>query len=139
MQPVLTRPVLLLSLIALTRFGRYKFTTLPFGLSASPEVFQKFMNDILSDLAGCEVYMDDILLHPKTRSTPRKTCSGFSDASPIMASNSTKKNVVSIKKRLSFLATPGPVKVSKSLKRLFRTCCKQNFLLIVQHYVPFLG
>ena len=40
-----------------TPFGR-----LPFGLSSSPEVFQKRMHEVIEELHGCELIADDFLV-----------------------------------------------------------------------------
>ena len=45
-----------------TPFGRYTFKRLPFGICTAPEIFQKVMSDMLSDLPGVVVYIDDILV-----------------------------------------------------------------------------
>ena len=45
-----------------TPFGRYTFRRLPFGICTAPEIFQKVMSDLLSDLPGVIVYIDDILI-----------------------------------------------------------------------------
>ena len=46
----------------ITPFGWYYFNKLPFGISSAPELFQKRMNKILSDLEGVLCWMDDILV-----------------------------------------------------------------------------
>ena len=50
-----------------TPFGLYKYKFLPFGLSVSPAIFQKVMNDIVSNIDGVEVYQDDIVVHAPTK------------------------------------------------------------------------
>ena len=45
-----------------TPFGRYRFKRLPFGLSSSPEVFQRRMHEMIEGLHGCEVIADDFLV-----------------------------------------------------------------------------
>ena len=45
-----------------TPFGRYRFKRLPFGLSSSPEVFQRRMHEVIEGLHGCEVIADDFLV-----------------------------------------------------------------------------
>lgn len=45
-----------------TIFGRYRYLRLPYGLSAAPEIFQRFMHDTLSDIPGVIFYFDDILI-----------------------------------------------------------------------------
>lgn len=49
----------------ITPFGRYSFERMPFGLCSSPEIFQKFMKEILCDLPGVLCVMDDILIWGK--------------------------------------------------------------------------
>lgn len=49
-----------------TPFGRYKFNRLPYGLSSSPEVYQKTIDSIFEDLDGTLIYVDDILVFGKT-------------------------------------------------------------------------
>ena len=50
----------------LTPIGWYCFNKLPFGLSSAPEHFQKHMSDLLSDIPGVQVHIDDILVPGKT-------------------------------------------------------------------------
>ena len=45
-----------------TLFGRYRFCKLPFGISATPEFFQRPMAKILGGLEGVVCMMDDILV-----------------------------------------------------------------------------
>ena len=40
---------------------------LAFGLSSAPEVFHRTVLNLMSDLDGVEVYIDDILVHAETR------------------------------------------------------------------------
>lgn len=42
--------------------GLYEYVRMPFGLRNAPSTFQRFMNNLLSDLPFCSVYMDDILV-----------------------------------------------------------------------------
>ena len=44
-----------------TPFGRYMFKRLPFGLSSSQDVFQRVMSQMLEDIEGVKVVVDDIL------------------------------------------------------------------------------
>jgi hypothetical protein len=48
-----------------TRFGTYKYRIIPFGLANAPAAFQRFMNDIFSDILDMYVivYLDDILIY----------------------------------------------------------------------------
>ena len=48
-----------------TRFGRYRFTRLPFGIKSAPEVFQNCMYDLFADLEDVKVIVDDLLIWGK--------------------------------------------------------------------------
>ena len=50
----------------ITPFGRYCFERLPMGISLGPECFQTKMNEVLEGLPGCDVIMDDTIVHGKT-------------------------------------------------------------------------
>ena len=43
-------------------FGRYRWTRMPFGISSSPEVWQRRMHEFVEDLEGDEVIVDDFLI-----------------------------------------------------------------------------
>ena len=45
-----------------TPFGRYRWKRMPFGISSAPEVFQRKMNELFSDLKGIEVIADDFVV-----------------------------------------------------------------------------
>ena len=45
-----------------TPFGRYKFLRMPFGLSSSPEVWQRNVCQLYENMEGCAVIADDILV-----------------------------------------------------------------------------
>ena len=51
----------------ITPYGRFCFNKLPFGISSAPEVFQRQMSDILSDLPGVLCHIDDILVFGSTQ------------------------------------------------------------------------
>lgn len=46
----------------ITPFGKYKFNKLPFGLTVSPEVFQRINVKIFGDIPNVNVYFDDIII-----------------------------------------------------------------------------
>lgn len=46
--------------------GIFRYKRLVFGVVSAPEIFQKFMNDVLKGITGVEVYIDDILIHTRT-------------------------------------------------------------------------
>ncbi|KAI2647390.1 Transposon Tf2-8 polyprotein [Labeo rohita] len=49
----------------ITPEGRYCFKRLPFGISIAPEIFQRKMNELLADMEGVAVYMDDVIVYGK--------------------------------------------------------------------------
>jgi len=48
-----------------TRYGAFEWSVIPFGLTNAPAAFQRFMNDVFSDLLDVciVVYLDDILIY----------------------------------------------------------------------------
>jgi len=53
-----------------TRYGSFEWSVMPFGLTNAPTAFQRFMNDIFSDLLDvCVViYLDDLLIYSNNMS-----------------------------------------------------------------------
>ena len=49
-----------------TPFGRYKFLRFAFGISSSPEIFQRAMSQLIEDIEGVECIVDDILVWGET-------------------------------------------------------------------------
>lgn len=52
-----------------TPVGRYRWLRLPFGIKCAPEVFQRIMDEMLSDIEGARAVMDDILIAGKDLKT----------------------------------------------------------------------
>lgn len=48
-----------------TPFGRYKWNRMPFGLSSSPEEFQRRLTEAIGNISGIAVVADDILIYGK--------------------------------------------------------------------------
>lgn len=46
--------------------GLYQYTVLPFGLTNSPAVFNRMMRQVLQDIPGVEVFVDDVLVHSQS-------------------------------------------------------------------------
>jgi len=48
-----------------THYGAFEWSVMPFGLTNAPAAFQRFMNDMFSDLLDVciVVYLDDILIY----------------------------------------------------------------------------
>ncbi|PIK37700.1 hypothetical protein BSL78_25470 [Apostichopus japonicus] len=47
----------------ITPFGRFAYSRMPFGITSAPEHAQKRLAQLLDDLEGVEVFIDDILIH----------------------------------------------------------------------------
>ena len=45
-----------------TPVSRYRWLRLPFGIKCAPEVFQRIMDEMLSDIEGARAVMDDIII-----------------------------------------------------------------------------
>jgi len=52
-----------------TRYGLYEYTVMPIGLMNAPSIFQRHLNNILSEKIDCHVviYIDDILIYTQTK------------------------------------------------------------------------
>ncbi len=59
--------MLLTTCTFLTPIGRFCFNKLPFGINSAPEHFQRKMNELLADIPGVLVHVDDILIFATTR------------------------------------------------------------------------
>ena len=57
-----------------TRYGSFEWLVMPFGLTNVPAAFQRFMNDIFSDLLEVYViiYLDDILIYSENPADHKK-------------------------------------------------------------------
>ncbi|GFO23873.1 Zinc knuckle domain containing protein [Plakobranchus ocellatus] len=51
-----------------THIGLRRFKRLMFGVNAAPEMFQQALGSILHDIEGVTHYIDDIIVHGKTKS-----------------------------------------------------------------------
>jgi hypothetical protein len=50
-----------------TPFGKYRFLRCPMGICNAPEIFHSLMVDMVGDIEGVEVYIDDVLVHAPTQ------------------------------------------------------------------------
>ena len=50
-----------------TSWGLFQYQFLPFGLTASPGIFQKVIDGIIKDLPGTRSYQDDIIVYAKSK------------------------------------------------------------------------
>lgn len=51
----------------LTHRGLYRYKRLMFGVNCAPEMFQRTMEQVLRGCEGTHVYMDDVLVHGRTK------------------------------------------------------------------------
>lgn len=49
-----------------TPSGLFSYTFMGFGLHNAPATYQRLMNRVVNGLAGCAVYLDDVILHSDT-------------------------------------------------------------------------
>ena len=47
-------------------FGRYMYKRLSMGICAAPELYQRAMSELFSNIKGVEIVMDDVLIHSPT-------------------------------------------------------------------------
>ena len=45
-----------------THKGLFRYSRLPFGVSSAPRIFQRVMENLLQDIPGVVVYIDDVLI-----------------------------------------------------------------------------
>lgn len=48
--------------VFITPSGLYFYTVMPFGLRSALATFQQLMSLVVSDVEGCAVYLDDVVL-----------------------------------------------------------------------------
>lgn len=56
-----------------TPFGNNRFNRLPPGLKIGPQVFQRKNHENFGDIQNCKVFMDDIMVHGKTKQSHDET------------------------------------------------------------------
>ena len=56
----------------ITPFGLWEFLRMPFGLKNAGQIFQRFVNDILTGIPRVFVYMDDILVASPTEAEHKR-------------------------------------------------------------------
>ena len=56
-----------------THRGLFRYNRLPYGISPAPAIFQRTMENILQDIPGVAVYLDDIILTGATKAKHQET------------------------------------------------------------------
>lgn len=59
-------------LVVNTPLGLFEYQRLPFGISSAPAIFQKFIQQLISDIPCTANYLDDIVVTGKTEVEHRK-------------------------------------------------------------------
>ena len=44
----------------------YQYCVMPFGMKNAPATFQRMVNHIVTDIEGCEAYVDDLIVYSQT-------------------------------------------------------------------------
>ena len=44
----------------------YQYKVMPFGMKNSPMTFQRLINSIVCNIAGCDAYIDDVVIYSNT-------------------------------------------------------------------------
>ncbi len=101
----------------ITPFGRFRFNRLPMGISCAPEIFQQKMSDMLKDLPGCVVIMDDILVFGKTETEHDANLARVLATIKAAGLKLNKKKCNFKQKQLHILGTSSEQKVSKPVHR----------------------
>lgn len=42
--------------------GLYQYLVMPFGMKNTPATFQRMINAVISELEGCDAYIDDMIV-----------------------------------------------------------------------------
>ena len=83
-----------------TPFGLYRMNRLPYGVSSSPAIFQRTMENLLKDVRNVVVYIDDIVAFGKTQrehdETVEMVLRKLADAGLILKKEKCKWNARSI-------------------------------------------
>ena len=53
--------------------GLYQYKVMPFGMKNAPDTFQRMIHALLKDIAGCEAYIDDVIVYSETWDDHLKT------------------------------------------------------------------
>ena len=83
-----------------TPFGLFRMNRLPYGVSSSPAIFQRTMENLLKEVKNVVVFIDDILAFGKNQEehddTVRQVLQKLSDAGLVLKKDKCKWNVDSV-------------------------------------------
>ena len=87
----------------LTPFGRNQFKRLPMGINIAPEIYQRKMYELLGDIGGVLIYMDDVIVFGKSESEHDDTLKTVLDRIKAAGLKLNKKKCEFKKQSLEFL------------------------------------
>ena len=62
-----------------TANGLYQYKAMPFGMKNSPATFQRFVNNVICGLDGCDAYIDDVIIYSDSWSDHLQSLRKFFD------------------------------------------------------------
>ena len=87
----------------LTPFGRYRFKRLHMGINIAPEIYKRKMYELLGDVDGVLIYMDDVIVFEKSESEHDDTLKTIVDRIKAAGLKLNKKKCEFEKQSLEFL------------------------------------
>lgn len=131
-----------------TPFGRYKWRRLPFGLSASAEIFQKKVLESLEGLPGTVCIADDVVIHGRTQEEHDANLRGFLARCRDKGIKLNKKKLQVGLKKLSFMgheistegvgADPAKVEAITKMEQPRDISALRRFMGMVNYLAKFL-
>ena len=129
-------------------FGRFRFTRLPFGLNVSQDIFQKHMDDILSQCPGTLGITDDVVVYGKDEAEHDRNLRHLMDVARKMGLVFNEDKCYIKRKQVKFFGMiydadgvhPDPEKTTeiKNLPSPKNVTELQQFLGMVQYMSPFI-
>ena len=134
-------------LVINTHKGLFKYKRLPFGLSSSPGIFQRFISQLLAKMEGVAAYLDDIIISGNTKAElderVRKVLQILQCHNVQINKRKSVLNVESIEYLGYHISEEGIKPSSKKIKAILDAPCPisvaqvQSFLGMVTYYCKF--